>query len=258
MSDAPSDEPEKLSFPLGKVNLTEGEVDKRAKLNRAPRPRIASTIVLSCGDPKDPKILMGQRSKKHDFMPSVYVFPGGRVDRADSYAKFSGDLSARTERILEAAYSPRKSRAIVLASIRETWEETRLLLGREIKDGDRNLNHASYDAFREAGMRPDIAGVEVFGRAITPPHRHKRFDAWFFHKHLDTPSLPKIGDSAELLNVGWFTFDEIKELELQRATKMMLRVLKDYLKADRPPSTIFLSKAVRGQMEAQKFPEFEE
>lgn len=258
MSDGPSDEPEKLSFPLGQVSLTEGEVDKRAELKRAPRPRVASTIVLSCGDPKDPKILMGQRSKKHDFMPSVYVFPGGRVDRADSYAKFSGNLSPRTERILQAAYNPRKSRAIVLASIRETWEETRLLLGKTVKESERNLNHASYDAFREANMRPDISGVEVFGRAITPPHRHKRFDAWFFHKHLETPSLPEIGDSAELLNVGWFTFAEIKELELQRATKMMLRVLKDYLKADRPPESVFQSKAVKGQMVASQFPEFEE
>ncbi len=251
-------EKENLNFRIGKVSLTKGEVDKRAQLKRAPRPRIASTIVLTCGDPKNPKILMGQRSKKHDFMPSVYVFPGGRVDRADSYAKFYGALSARTERILEAAYSPRKSRAIVLASIRETWEETRLLLGKSVKESDRNLNHASYDAFREANLRPDISGIEVFGRAITPPHRHKRFDAWFFHKHLERNSLPKIGDSAELLNVGWFTFDEIKELELQRATKMMLRILKDYLKAERPPNTIFLSKAIKGQMEATRFPDFEE
>jgi 8-oxo-dGTP pyrophosphatase MutT (NUDIX family) len=209
---------------------------------------------LTVGDLKNPKILMGQRSKRHDFMPSVYVFPGGRVDRADSYAKYAGDLSPRTERILEAAFTPRKSRALVLAAVRETWEETRLILGRPIKDHERNINHASYDAFREQGLRPDITDIEVFGRAITPPHRHKRFDAWFFHKHLGDMSPPDIADSAELLNVGWFTFDEIKDLEQQRATTMMLRVFKDYLATDAQPKDIFQSKAIRGQMRASRFP----
>lgn len=250
----PEDHNDTQSFPLGKIKITRGEVDKRAELTRAPRPRLASTIVLTVGDRKNPKILMGQRSKRHDFMPSVYVFPGGRVDRADSYAKYAGDLSPRSERILEAAFTPRKARALVLAAVRETWEETSLLLGQPIKDGERNLNHASYDAFRQAGIRPNISGIEVFGRAITPPHRHKRFDAWFFHKHLGDIKLPEIADSAELLNVGWFDFTEIKSLEQQRATTMMLRVLKDYLAYDRPPVDIFQSKAEKGQMRASRFP----
>lgn len=248
-------DPKKLSFPVSQTHLTRGEKDKRAEMARAPRPRIASTIVLTVGDPKHPKILMGQRSKRHDFMPSVYVFPGGRVDRADSYAKYAGDLSPRTERILEAAFTPRKARAVVLAAVRETWEETGLLLGQAVKGGERNLNHASYDAFRKEGQRPDIANIEVFGRAITPPHRHKRFDAWFFHKHLGDVPPPAIEDSAELLNVGWFTFEEIKSLEQQRATTMMLRVLRDYLNYDRPPRDIFMSKAINGQIQQLRFPE---
>jgi len=242
------------AFPLGKIKMTRGEVDKRAELTRAPRPKLASTIVLTVGDPKNPQILMGQRSKRHDFMPSVYVFPGGRVDRADSYAKYAGDLSPRTERILEAAFSPRRARAVVLAAVRETWEETGLLLGQAVKDGERNLNHASYDAFRKSGKRPDISDIEVFGRAITPPHRHKRFDAWFFHKHLGNIAPPKIKDSAELLNVDWFTFDQIKNLEQQRATTMMLAVLKDYLAYDRLPNDIFMSHGKRGKMVPTRFP----
>ena len=244
----------KNAFPLGSIKMTRGEVDKRAELTRAPRPRLASTIVLTVGDRRKPKILMGQRSKKHDFMPSVYVFPGGRVDRADSYAKYAGDLSPRTERILETAYNPRRSRAVVLAAVRETWEETGLLLGKTVQDGERNLNHAIYDAFRAAGQRPDISDIEVFGRAITPPHRHKRFDAWFFHKHLGDIAPPKITDSAELLNVDWFTLDQIKDLEQQRATTMMLAVLKDYLAYDRLPADIFMSSAKRGKMVPSRFP----
>ena len=239
---------------LGEIRMTDKEREKRKELNRAPRPRIASTIVLPHGPKNNPRILMGQRSSRHDFMPSVYVFPGGRVDRGDSYVDYTGNLSPRTETIMEAAFSPRKARAIVLASLRETYEETSLLLG-EPAASMRNHRDPSWDAFREAGLKPDLDGIEVFGRAITPPHRHKRFDAWFFVKHLDTPRVPNIADSAELLNVGWFTFDEIAQLELQRATQMMLKVLEQYLSYDRPPPHIFYSHAKHGNFRTDTFPQ---
>lgn len=248
-------DPIKDSGPVlvGKMKITDTERAKRKDLSRAPRPRLASTLVLTCGSGDKLKILMGQRSKRHDFMPSVYVFPGGRVDRVDSYAPFAGDLSPRTERILEAAYSPRRARAVALASVRETWEETGLMLG-AAGETNRNVKSESYDAFRTAGQLPDLSGVEVFGRAVTPPHRHKRFDAWFFVKHLGERAPPPIKDSSELLNVGWFTFDEIEALETQRATDMMLRVLKQYLAVDRPPERIFYSHAVRGTFKMDQFP----
>ena len=238
---------------VSEIRMTEAEREKRAALKRAVRPRIASTIVLTHGPKDNPKVLMGQRSSKHDFMPSVYVFPGGRVDRADSYADYVGNLSARTAHILEAAFTPRKARAVALAAIRETYEETSLFLGQS-SESTRNSNNASWDAFRLAGLKADLTGIEVFGRAVTPPHRHKRFDAWFFVKHLDTRALPKIADSAELLNVGWFTFDEIKKLELQRATQMMLQVLEQYLSTDNPPPNIFHSYAVGNKYKTARFP----
>ena len=152
---------------LGEIRMSEKERDQRKKLIRAARPRIASTIVLTHGPKDNPRILMGQRSSKHDFMPSVYVFPGGRVDRGDSYVDYAGDLSPRTETIMEAAFTPRKARAVVLASVRETYEETSLLLGTPSKTG-RNHSDPSWDAFREAGLKPDLEGIEVFGRAVTP------------------------------------------------------------------------------------------
>ena len=238
---------------MGDIQMTQTERERRAALGRASRPRIASTIVLTHGPKDNPRILMGQRSARHDFMPNVYVFPGGRVDRGDSYVDYAGDLSPRTETILETVFSPRKARAVALASIRETYEETSLLLGRSAKTLQ-NHRSPSWDAFREAGLKPDLGGIEVFGRAITPPHRHKRFDAWFFIKHLNNPDLPAIADSSELLNVGWFTFNQIKNLELQRATEMMLKVLKQYLAFDRPPHHIFFSHALRGNFITETFP----
>lgn len=259
----PNPEPpndESTNMTRGTINMpqniimTKGEKDKRAELKRAVRPRIASTIVLTIGPKDNPKILMGQRAKRHDFMPDVYVFPGGRVDRGDSYVKFDGDLSPRAETILEAAYSPRKARAVALAAVRETYEETALMLGTENHAKKAAHSDPSWQAFYDAGQVPTLEGVEVFGRAVTPPHRHKRFDTWFFIKHLDLDTPPPTCDSAELLNVGWFTFDEIKKLDCQRATVMMLQVLRRYLDTGAQTDTIFYSRMHRGTYMQGHFP----
>ena len=237
---------------LPKNLLTDKEKALRAELPRAVRPRLASTIVLYKGTKENPEILMGQRARRHDFMPSVYVFPGGRVDRSDHFAPFENDLPVRTAQILEAAYAPRRARALVLASIRETYEETGLMLGQKLP-WRKNLNHAGWDEFRRAGFTPDLSGIDVFGRAITPPHRHKRFDTWFFIKRV-APEQTGIGDSIELLNVDWFTFDQIKDLPTARATDMMLEVLKDHLKRARLMPTIFYSHMKHGRYRQDQFP----
>ncbi len=234
------------------VHLNAKEKAMRAAQAKAVRPKLASTIVLISGPKDNPKILMGQRAKRHDFMPSVYVFPGGRVDRADSYAPFVKDLNTRTAKILEHLYSPRRARAVVLAAIRETFEETGLMLGQN-KDWTKNLNHPGWDAFRNSGHVPDLSGIEVFGRAVTPPYRHKRFDTWFFIKWLDDVRSD-ISDSAELLNVDWFTFDQIKDLETARATDMMIDVLKSYLSGQMPRDQIFHSHMAHGKFRNDFFP----
>ncbi len=233
--------------------LTEKEKELRNALPRAARPKKASTIILWKGPRENPQILMGQRAKRHDFMPDVFVFPGGRVDRADSYAGSMGEISPRTKKILEAAYSPRQARALLLAGVRETFEETSLMLGRKAPQA-RNLNHKSYDAFREAGQLPDISGIEVIGRAITPPRRHKRFDTWFFARDMNGVNATDTADSHELLNVDWFTFDQIAQLKTHVATDTMLKVMKRFLTQDNPPWTVFFMRRKGGQFITDPFP----
>ncbi len=233
--------------------LTDKEKKLRDALPRAARAKKASTLILWQGPRDNPRILMGQRASRHDFMPSVYVFPGGRVDRCDSYAGSTGDISARTQTVLEAAYSPRQARALLLAAVRETYEETSLMLGRE-GSGARNLNHKSYDAFRAAGKLPDIGGIEVIGRAITPPRRHKRFDTWFFAKDMNGMGALETSDSHELLNVDWFTFDQIADLKTHVATETMLKVMKRFLLQDNPPANVFFMRRKGGVFITDPFP----
>ncbi len=50
---------------------------------KAPRIRDAATMIIVRQHRGEPKVLMGERSSGHVFFPHHYVFPGGRVDRAD-------------------------------------------------------------------------------------------------------------------------------------------------------------------------------
>ncbi len=220
----------------------------------APRPKLASTIVLVRENNGETEILMGKRSAKHDFMPSVYVFPGGRVDPADSYAPAHDHPNARTSAILEAAMSPARARACVLAAVRETFEETSLILG-DKGQARTAINDPSWKAFHRNGYLPTLANIDVFGRAITPPHRNKRFDTWFFVARLNHEAANRpFQNSAELVDTNWFTFAQIKNLEMHRATQMMLGQLSLYLETGNPPYDVFFSRVVRGKFSFARFP----
>ena len=54
---------------------------------------------------------MGRRAPGHVFMASKWVFPGGRIERADFTAAFAEDFAADTARRLEAETPARRARA---------------------------------------------------------------------------------------------------------------------------------------------------
>lgn len=221
----------------------------------APRPKLASTIVLVRHLNGEPEILMGKRSIKHDFMPSIFVFPGGRVDPSDSYAPSHDHINTRTREILEAAMTPARARACVMAAVRETYEETSLMLGAPYDTPPNAINDPSWKAFHASGHIPMLGDIEVMGRAITPPHRNKRFDTWFFLAELadDIASRP-ICTSKELVELDWFTFDQIKLLDMHRMTEMMIDITEKHLEADNLPNQVFFSRAVHGNLKFSQFP----
>lgn len=223
---------------------------------RAPRPKLASTIVLVRRINGFPEILMGKRSIKHDFMPSIFVFPGGRVDPADTYAPSHDHINTRTREILEAAMSPARARACVMAAVRETFEETSLMLGAPYEDTPRSINDPSWKAFHATGNIPALDHIDVLARAITPPHRHKRFDTWFFLAELDDSTANRpISTSSELVELDWFSFDQIKELEMHRMTEMMIEITEKHLETANLPPHVFFSRAVNGNLKFTPFPE---
>lgn len=221
----------------------------------APRAKLASTIVLLREKNGEQQVLMGKRSARHDFMPNVYVFPGGRVDPSDSYAPSLDHPSPRTRSILQSVMSPARARACVLAAVRETFEETSLVLGQK-KQAQSSINDPSWKNFHAQGYLPTLSDIEVFGRAITPPHRNKRFDTWFFLARLsEEASNRPFQSSAELIHTDWFSFEDTKHLEMHRATQMMLGQAQIYLEHDNPPHDIFFSRVAHGKFQFSRFPQ---
>ena len=159
-----------MDFAKGRKasRLRDDEKTRRAQMALAPRPRLAATILLVRGEHGAEQILVGRRSNKHDFMPDVYVFPGGRVDAADSRIRSDDSLNPRTDAILMAALSASRARACVLAAIRETFEETGFVIGEPGNVSAYEGRHASWRAFAKAGLSPDLSEIHVIGRAVTP------------------------------------------------------------------------------------------
>ncbi len=237
---------------------------------RAARPKLAATILLARGARGAEQVLMGLRSKRHDFMPDIYVYPGGRVERADSYAKASDDLNARTAHILTAAMPPARARACVMAAIRETFEETGFIIGEPAaassmpnkktsstqSQGQSQTQHQSWRKFYAHNHMPDLSRIEVIGRAITPPYRPKRFDTWFFLCRLsESEGARPFADSEELLNTCWVDVHAADTaLQMHPITQMMLGAATQFLTPDVTPSTIPYSRFERGHFKLDAFP----
>ncbi|MBV8797583.1 MAG: NUDIX domain-containing protein, partial [Hyphomicrobiales bacterium] len=100
---------------------------------RALRPRDAATLILVDGSERGTaRVLMGKRHPGHKFMPGKFVFPGGAVDPEDSRMAVAGPLDSRVADKLLTQTRRRSqdyARALALAALRETFEETGLALG---------------------------------------------------------------------------------------------------------------------------------
>ncbi len=170
---------------------------------KAIKPRDAATLVLVRGGRE---VMMGQRAKGAVFMPDKWVFPGGGVEPRDARAPAAAELTAETEALLRQGGAVRRPpRAFAVAAVRETKEEAGLVLG------------------GPAG--PDLSKLSFVCRAITPPHRTRRFDARFFLADAEAVLAhgePEPGDE-ELLHTRWFSMAEAEALDLPSITRFVLK-----------------------------------
>lgn len=175
---------------------------------RTLRPRDAATLILVRRDRPVPEVLMGHRSARyHVFMPNTFVFPGGRVDRADGRVVAVRALRPDvTVRLLRNA-TPSRARGLALAAIRELFEETGLIVGAPATAADPARLPDTWRAFYATGMVPALDVLDYVFRAITPPGDVRRFHARFFiadarHAHGEAKS------NGELVDLQWIAIDD--------------------------------------------------
>jgi 8-oxo-dGTP pyrophosphatase MutT (NUDIX family) len=216
------------------VTLTQAERTRTA-LNL--RPRDAATMLILDHSGKKPRVLMGKRHPGHKFMPGKYVFPGGRIEPGDRRMVANGALGAACEeRLLARCTRPslQRGRALALAAIRETFEETGLIFGNAEHGAPENPPEGIWSEFAAKGVYPDLGALTFVARAITPPRRPKRFDTRFFA--VDARAVAGkveglIGPDSELIDLVSVTFDEARELDLPTITKVIIAEVEDRLKA---------------------------
>lgn len=204
---------------------------------RAVRPRDAATLIIVQQNRHEPQILMGKRAAEHKFMPNKFVFPGGRVDPIDSKIALPLDLKPDVLRALrkrtQARISTTRLRAIALAAIRETFEETGIVLGikTQTPPKTRDSNWANYFAH---DVLPPLPRLDFIARAITPTYRARRFDTRFFMSNADDiQNHPEnmTHASGELINLHWLSLDDARKLDIPIITRQILDIVEARLNA---------------------------
>ncbi len=148
---------------------------------------------------------MGRREPRQRFMPNVWVFPGGRVDVADRSRAVLRDLRPEVAARLETLWSPGTTRALAVAAVRETFEETGLAFG-ELHAGE---------------LCPALDRLDYVGRAITPSRSPVRYHARFFSADAEH-ATGTLGGSGELLDLRWVKLHEALALPIIDATEFVL------------------------------------
>ncbi len=199
------------------------------------KPADAATLIIVDRSGVEPKVLMGQRHASHKFMPGKYVFPGGRTDPEDRKMPVAGLLDSVTEaKLLQRVQRPTISRArtLALASIRETFEETGLLIGtRDFGTPEIEIG-GPWAEFAGHGVYPSLEPMHFIARAITPPRRPKRFDARFFmvEKEAIVHQVEGVvGPDSELVDLVWVTLADTAAMELPAITRIVLEELAEAL-----------------------------
>jgi 8-oxo-dGTP pyrophosphatase MutT (NUDIX family) len=142
------------------------------------------------------EVYMLRRKSSMAFAPGAFVFPGGSVDArdADPQIAWAGPDPAAWGQIFDM--SPELACALVCAAVRETFEESGVLLAGHSPDTvvadttgqdweadrnallDRSLSLAELLGRRRLVLRADL--LSPWSRWITPAIEQRRFDARFF------------------------------------------------------------------------------
>lgn len=145
-------------------------------------------------------------------MPGMYVFPGGRVDPNDGTTPATAELRPAVAKRLAGAASAARARALAVAALRETYEETGLVVG----------------TLSSGALRPNLRPLELVARAITPAGSPIRYHARFFFLGAEHVA-GRLRSNGELLDLAWIPLPRASDLPMIDVTQFVLREVEDRL-----------------------------
>ena len=171
-------------------------------------PRDAATVILVRPGPGADGVeaFLLRRTAALEFAPGACVFPGGSVDERDADPAIAeegwvGPAPADLGHLL--GISAERARALVCAAVRETFEESGVLLAgpsptelvpdsaalvqdrHRLLDGSLSLS----ELLRRHGLALRADLLTPWARWITPEISPRRFDTWFFAAALPSGQL---------------------------------------------------------------------
>ena len=205
------------------------------------RPVPAATMIIVDGSGSEPKVLLGRRNESHVFMPGRYVFPGGRVDPSDRKMNVAGALHELVEmRLIKRARPATSSsaRALALAAIRETYEETGMLIGSPDYGTPESPPEGPWTEYASHSLYPELDRLHLIARAVTPTGRPRRFDTAFFAVGAESIAGKvegMIGPDKELVDLVWLPLSRAEKLDMPSITHTILLELGQRLEAGMSP-----------------------
>jgi 8-oxo-dGTP pyrophosphatase MutT (NUDIX family) len=194
-----------------------------AAARRIVRPVDAAGLVLIRRGRGGPEILLGRRHRRAGFLPDIYVVPGGRVDRGDAAGSgFLENLHPNAVAQLAAGSRGRPPLAFARAAIRETYEETGLLL--TAGGGTPTTSAAAGPAWQAYGVhacRPAFDALDFVCRAITPTYSKRRYNTRFFLAD-GAMTTGELAGNGELEDLGWRPVGELPRLAIVDVTEFVL------------------------------------
>jgi 8-oxo-dGTP pyrophosphatase MutT (NUDIX family) len=186
-------------------------------------PRNAATVVLmrpgtTAGTSGGPEVYLLRRQASMAFAAGMCVFPGGGVDERDFDHAVAWAGPTPGAWALRLGTDEHTARALVCAAVRETFEESGVLLagpseGSVVSDttGDdwesdrvaletRELSFTDFLDRRGLVLRTDLLGA--WSGWLTPLFEPKRYRTWFFVAALPTGQVTR-DVSTESSSVTW-------------------------------------------------------
>ena len=191
------------------------------------RIRDAASLILVRDIDTDPRVLLGRRASSNRFMPGMYVFPGGALQPEDFHACVAGELDRAYPGMMGVRGNHGKAGALAKAAVRETFEESGLMLGRPGDVGE--LSEPGWCAIKATGLQPCLRSMTYLGRAVTPVSMPIRFNARFFMAP-ESGVYGQQADTDELSDLRWIRPHQRHSLPMVDITVYILKRFDEILR----------------------------